>query len=202
MSKLKVYLEDLRDTLAKIKPKGGTKVPMDPTLKMDKVQEIKDVKLGSAEAKIFTVKPSNKYRVILNQDKIVNGPVSDWEFDDLDSATLYAHMCLNQVNRKKMKLKDNLFSIKEDLGEAPAEVKQAFNTLATFFATEDGEGGDEVYDSKEGIMSFAQEYMKEIFGDQYDESTTIGMVDGLIEKYPGEWGKIAGIIKNSVRRKG
>lgn len=53
-------------------------------------------------------------------------------------------------------------------------------------------------DSDESFKKYAEDILKKAHGDKYDEDKSNKVINGLLDKYKGEYGAMIGALKNSL----
>lgn len=79
----------------------------------------------------------------------------------------------------------------EDVGEDDKE-------NAEEFAKESVEVNESEVNSEEEFREYAETVLKKAFGDEYDEAKAKDVVDGILGKVDGDFGKAVGILQSSL----
>lgn len=53
-------------------------------------------------------------------------------------------------------------------------------------------------DSDKSFKKYAEDILKKAHGDKYDEDKANKVINGLLDKYKGEYGAMIGALKNSL----
>ena len=53
-------------------------------------------------------------------------------------------------------------------------------------------------DSDKSFIAYAEDILKKAHGDKYDEAKANKVINGLLDKYKGEYGAMIGALKNSL----